>query len=427
LAAKGIPLICVRSDDVAEAVCQVAIRIQASQVYYNIEYEVNESRRDLKASQLLEKENIKVFSFHDQCIIEPGKVRTKENKVYNVFTPFKKCWIATVLKDKSVLKLFETPNQALDSVPKDALDYCSKNSTIPTSEEIGFPKSKKLKVDLRKEWPIGEAQAIQRLEKFIQDRSKTYDTDRDFPSTDGTSRLSAYLATGVISAKMCLIKAKEANQGKLDSGNAGLVTWISEIVWREFYRHILFAYPRVCMNKAFKKDTDSIPWNYDKDMFEKWCNGQTGYPIVDAGMRQLNETGWMHNRLRMIVAMFLTKHLLIDWRWGEKYFMNHLIDGDFASNNGGWQWASSTGTDSQPYFRIFNPMLQSERFDAQGKFIKKYVPELQDLSGKKLMDPYGELSPAQFAKLGYPKPMVDHKAARDKCLETFKTALSKLK
>lgn len=179
------------------------------------------------------------------------------------------------------------------------------------------------------------------------------------------------------------------------------------------------------MNKPFKLDTDRVAWSYDKDSFEKWCQGKTGYPIVDAGMRQLNETGWMHNRLRMVVAMFLTKHLLIDWRMGEKYFSEKLIDQDFASNNGGWQWAASTGTDSQPYFRIFNPLLQSQRFDASGEFVKRFLPELKDVKGKAIHEPHEVLSKKEFEKLGYPAPMVKHTEARDRCLAAFKAAIGK--
>ena len=186
----------------------------------------------------------------------------------------------------------------------------------------------------------------------------------------------------------------------------GLDTWISELVWREFYRHVTAAFPQISKGKAFRARTDTLQWRQDEEQFERWCEGMTGYPIVDAGMRQLNATGWMHNRLRMVTAMFLSKHLLLDWRLGESYFMEQLIDGDFAANNGGWQWSSSTGTDSVPYFRIFNPTSQARKFDAQAKFIREWVPEIDGLAGS---------SPS-----AYPTPMVDHKVARERALAFFK-------
>ncbi|RKP17893.1 DNA photolyase, FAD-binding/Cryptochrome, partial [Rozella allomycis CSF55] len=218
----------------------------------------------------------------------------------------------------------------------------------------------------------------------------------------------------------CLNEALIANKGLLDSGNEGAVTWISELCWREFYRHVLFHYPRVCMYQPFKLETKNIKWRDDPEGFEKWCKGETGYPIVDAGMRQLNKTGWMHNRSRMIAAMFLTKDLLIDWRKGEKYFMENLIDGDFASNNGGWQWSASTGTDSQPYFRVFNPLLQSQKNDPDGVFIKKWVPELKGLNKKQIHCPKDCLGASEFKKLNYPLPLVDHDMARKRAIDAFK-------
>jgi deoxyribodipyrimidine photo-lyase len=198
----------------------------------------------------------------------------------------------------------------------------------------------------------------------------------------------------------------------------GPATWLSELIWREFYKHIVFFHPEVCRYKPYKANTDKIPWRYDEGDYQKWCEGNTGFPLVDAAMRQLNQTGWMHNRLRMVVAMFLSKTLFLDWRWGERYFMQHLIDGDLAANNGGWQWSASTGTDAVPYFRIFNPITQSERFDPEGRFIRQYCPELARLDNKAIHNPYARGVPPR--SLDYPEPIVDYQAMRLKVIAEFK-------
>ncbi|ERI52767.1 hypothetical protein N878_17765, partial [Pseudomonas sp. EGD-AK9] len=212
--------------------------------------------------------------------------------------------------------------------------------------------------------------------------------------------------------------ALRANRGEFDSGNPGAVTWINELLWREFYKHILVGYPRVSMHRAFRQETEALPWRDAPDELAAWQQGRTGLPIVDAAMRQLRATGWMHNRLRMIVAMFLTKNLLIDWREGERFFMRQLIDGDLAANNGGWQWSASTGTDAAPYFRIFNPISQSQKFDPDGHFIRHWVPELAGLNKRDIHDPAalgGLLAPA-----GYPRPIVDLARSRERALAAFK-------
>ncbi|MDO9320458.1 MAG: FAD-binding domain-containing protein, partial [Pseudomonas sp.] len=235
------------------------------------------------------------------------------------------------------------------------------------------------------------------------------------------SQLSAYLAAGVISPRQCLHAALSNNRGEFDTGNPGAVCWINELLWREFYKHILVGYPRVSRHRAFRPNTEAVAWRNAPDELAAWQAGRTGIPIVDAAMRQLLTTGWMHNRLRMIVAMFLTKNLLIDWREGERFFMRHLIDGDLAANNGGWQWSSSTGTDSAPYFRIFNPQRQSERFDAEGRFIRHWLPVLAEVGKKDIHNPsalsqYGGL----FGRPDYPKPIVDLSKSRARALAAFK-------
>ncbi|MHC4092761.1 MAG: cryptochrome/photolyase family protein, partial [Planctomycetota bacterium] len=258
--------------------------------------------------------------------------------------------------------------------------------------------------------------ARRRLRTFVSQRIEHYDEARDFPAKNGTSALSPYLAAGILSPRQCLSAALEANSGRLDSGNKGVTTWISELIWREFYRHVLIGLPRVCMNRPFRSGTDRLPWRCDEGQFHAWCEGRTGVPIVDAGMRQLAQTGWMHNRLRMIAAMFLTKDLFIHWRWGERCFMRHLVDGDFANNNGGWQWSASTGTDAAPYFRIFNPIIQSRRFDGNGDFIRRFVPELRGVPVAAVHEPHS----GSCQSPDYPKPIVDRNTVRERVTKAFR-------
>jgi deoxyribodipyrimidine photo-lyase len=261
-------------------------------------------------------------------------------------------------------------------------------------------------------WPAGEDSARQRLNRFVAKPLFLYQAQRDFPALEGTSQLSPYLAAGMISARECFAAALIANNHELDMGNQGAVIWMSELIWRDFYKDILVAVPRVSMNKAFKPETEKLRWRYDEHQLIAWQEGKTGFPIVDAAMRQLNATGWMHNRLRMGVAMFFSKNLFFDWRIGEAYFMSRLIDGDLSANNGGWQWSASTGTDAAPYFRIFNPIRQSERFDPKGDFIRQYCPELASLSSKEIHEPTN--------RLGYPKQIVNLEQSRKDAIAAFK-------
>lgn len=271
---------------------------------------------------------------------------------------------------------------------------------------------------LRQLWPAGEDEALQRLQRFADEQLEWYDQQRDFPVVPGTSQLSAYLAAGVISPRQCLHAAMTINRGEFASGNPGAVCWISELLWREFYKHILVGYPRVSMGRAFRRETEALAWRHAPEELAAWQEGRTGLPIIDAAMRQLRDTGWMHNRLRMIVAMFLTKNLLIDWREGERWFMRHLIDGDLAANNGGWQWSASTGTDAAPYFRIFNPLSQSAKFDPEGRFLRHWLPELASLNKRDIHNP--DALGGLFGVAGYPRPMVDLSKSRERALAAFK-------
>lgn len=335
-------------------------------VYTNRDYEPYAKERDQAISDLLKSHEVEFFTFKDQLIFEPGEVLNGSGEFYKVFTPFSKVWLEK-FKEQNIEPLTNFQWKNL---------FSTNPLPLPTLQEIGFEKSSI-------EIPPMETD---------EDIIKHYDQTRNFPAKKGTSRLGIHLRFGTISIR------KLANlAGKLNA------TYLNELIWREFYMTILAFNPQV-VDRAFKPAYDQIPWRNNEKEFEAWCQGKTGYPIVDAGMRELNATGYMHNRVRMIVASFLTKHLLIDWRWGEAYFARKLLDFELASNNGGWQWAAGTGTDAQPYFRVFNPESQTEKFDKDLKYIKKWIPELGTDK--------------------YSKPIVDHKFARQRAIDTYKEALN---
>ena len=422
---------------VPEKLTEFAKEMDISVVWFNNEPEWDETQRDCQVEVTLSQSKVHCRRFDEQCIVNPGLVLTKESKPYSVFTPFKNTWLAYVEAHPIVLE--SDPIQQAPLIPKESdinivIDIDAIFDKLP--KELQF-QDEELKSRISELWPAGEDEANRRLDDFAKLRIRNYKESRDFPHlNNGTSALSPYLALGVISARACFLRAKSENHGKISSGSEGICVWISELCWRDFYRHILNHFPRVARGKPFKIDSDQVEWRYPKEEekdpkakedFERWCRGFTGFPIVDAAMRQMNSTGWMHNRLRMIVSSFLTKDLLIDWRSGEEYFMQKLIDGDFASNNGGWQWSASTGTDSQPYFRIFNPKSQSERFDPTGEFIRKWIPELRTLPNAVLHEPIGKLDVKKLTSLGYCGPMVDHAKARIKTIEAFKKVYSAVK
>lgn len=257
------------------------------------------------------------------------------------------------------------------------------------------------------------------MERFCRQNLQHYQRERDFPALNGTSRLSPALACGVISVRSCWECALRANQGEFDSDNPGATTWLTELLWREFYQHLLALHPRLSRGEPYLEIGKRVPWRNSPEDLHAWQQGQTGFPLIDAAMRQLAATGWMHNRLRMVVAMFFTKNLLLDWRLGERWFMQHLIDGDLAANNGGWQWCASTGTDAAPYFRVFNPVTQSQRFDPTGEFIRHWLPELAHLDDRQIHLPSenGDLFSAR-----YPAPIVDSKKSRLQAIELFRQA-----
>lgn len=334
-------------------------------VYTNRDYEPYAKSRDAAVEEILKKKGIPFLSFKDQVIFEPGEILNGSGDFYKVFTPFSRNWME---------KFKQTKVQIL---PEAAWKNLWATRPLPQIEleQMGFQAS-----SLEIPSPLPNREIIQH-----------YDRDRNFPAQHGTSRLGIHLRFGTISIRSLALKAASLNQ-----------TFLNELIWREFYLMILAYSPQV-VDRAFKPQYDRIPWRNNVEEFKTWCEGKTGYPIVDAGMRELNATGFMHNRVRMIVASFLTKHLLIDWRWGEAYFAKKLLDFELASNNGGWQWAAGTGTDAQPYFRVFNPDSQTEKFDKNHVYIKKWVPE--------------------WGTPSYPPPLVDHKFARTRAIATYKKAL----
>jgi deoxyribodipyrimidine photo-lyase len=393
-----------RFEDAPETLLDLARRHRCDGLHFNREYEINERERDDRVTEAFAREGLDVLAFTDQTILPPGAVRTGTGTFYTVYTPFRKAWTERIRDAGVPAPLGRPARRAEIPVKPDA---------VPSAVD-GFDPG----ADQPDRWPAGTRAAPSRLRAFVKGALDSYAAQRDLPGVDGTSSLSPYLAVGAISARQCLAAAVEANDGRLDGGRPGPDTWIGELIWREFYRHVLVGYPRVCRHRAFREQTDRLDWRDDADHFEAWCDGRTGFPIVDAAMRQLNETGWMHNRLRMVAAMFLAKDLFLDWRLGERYFMRRLVDGDLASNNGGWQWAASTGTDAVPYFRVFNPTSQSRRFDADGAFIRRWVPELAGLDAKSIHEPHARGS--LFDTVDYPEPIVDHAKARDRVIGAFK-------
>lgn len=331
-------------------------------VYTNKDYEPYAIQRDKEVESFLSSNNIEFHLFKDQVIFEEGEVLKNDGDPYTIFTPYKNKWLAHFSKEKHT-KEYKIEKEAFYDFTAD----------FPTLKNIGFEKS-----------------SIE-VASYNFNYLEEYDEVRDYPYQDKTSYLSPYLRFGLVSVRHIVKKALETNK-----------TFLSELIWREFFMQILYHFPKV-VTENFREKYDAIPWRNNEEEFEKWCNGETGYPMVDAGMRQLNKTGCMHNRVRMITAGFLCKHLLIDWRWGEAYFAEKLLDYDLSANNGNWQWAAGTGCDAAPYFRVFNPTSQQEKFDKELKYIRKWIED--------------------FDELTYPKPMIEHKFARERAINTYKKTL----
>lgn len=346
---------------------QILATYTIANVYTNRDYEGYAIHRDAAIEEMLQAKGIAFCTYKDHVIFEMGEVTKDDGFPYTVFTPYSRKWKA------KLNTYYYKPYPTLQY----SNHFCKKAaSPMIELEEMGFTKST---------IAIPSSQVQEEVVKH-------YSQQRDFPAIEGTTRIGIHLRFGTVSIRALASRAMQLNE-----------TYLNELIWRDFYHQITYHFPHINEGASFKKQYDAIRWRQDAEQFEKWCNGQTGYPIVDAGMRQLNATGYMHNRVRMIVASFLCKHLLLDWRLGEAYFAKKLLDFDFAANNGGWQWASSSGCDAAPYFRIFNPSLQTKKFDPNLAYIRKWVPE--------------------FEQLHYTKPIVEHELARERCLKTYAAAL----
>ena len=367
-------------------------------IYFNAEYEWDERVRDKKLKQLCDAQDISVAKFHDTCIVRPELLQSLQATPYKMFTPYFKSWLAELYRNFPVV----TANSK------------ASESTLQTEELELSQYKQKTEIDA---YEICSDSIHAQLRDFITQHAPEYGVARDIPAQDGTSGISHLLSIGALAVKQCAFMLQQEYGEKLHEPSHGAHIWLKELAWRDFYRYVAFHFPHVNKHLPFQKQYRHFKWETNQNHFVAWKNGQTGYPIVDAAMRSLSATGWMHNRLRMIVASFYCKHLLLPWRWAEDYFMSQLIDGDFASNNGGWQWSASVGTDAAPYFRIFNPTAQSERFDPQGDFIKRWVPELASLGPKHIHQPSKY---CDVQKLGYCLPIVEHASSVARTKQQFK-------
>lgn len=388
--------------DAQEEIPRLAKLLEVDAVFCNRDYEPAAIERDLGVRLALQADGIAFYDYKDQVIFDRDEILTASGQPYSVFTPYKNAW----------LKRFRAEDVAPYTVEKyfDRLArHCA--SQIPSLSSMGFDE---MTVHELRQSP-GMSGASQLANDFAN-RLWDYHLCRDYPAIKGVSYLSAHLRFGAISIRQV------ARLALMDDGKGGQ-TFLSELIWRDFYQMVLFHRPDIAAGRAFKPKFENLPFENDRHKFAAWCGGNTGFPIVDAAMRQLNATGYMHNRLRMVAASFLVKDLHVDWRWGEGYFSRKLLDFDFSANNGGWQWAASTGCDAQPWFRIFNPENQSRKFDPDGKFIRKYIPELANCPDKWVHAPW-RMPTEDLDALGikYGKPIVDHAVARLRTLEIFKQA-----
>ena len=389
------------SDEIPE----LASQLQVDAVFCNHDYEPAAIHRDAKVAARLQEENRAFHHYKDQVIFEKDEVLTLAGKPYGVFTPYKNAWL------KKINDFYLQP-YPVDAYLKN-LAKTTPPKPLPSLTSLGFKPTNLSELGIKTGMQGGLA-----LFDDFKNRMANYQEARNFPAVKGVSYLSVHLRFGTVSIRHLARSA-------LHEANAGAQTWLSELIWRDFYAQILHHHPQLAAGHAYKTEFQNLAFSNDGALFQAWCEGRTGYPLVDAAMRQLNSSGFMHNRLRMIVASFLVKDLLIDWRWGERYFAEQLIDFDFSANNGGWQWAASTGCDAQPWFRIFNPITQSERFDPNGKFIRRYVPELATCNDREIHAPWLIAShrlQALNLRIGidYPAPLVDHATQRALALALYK-------
>jgi len=403
LAAKGGGLV-VRHGVAREEIVRLAAEFGVDALFYNHDDDPAARARDAAVEVALATHKVAVHHYKDTVIFERDEVLTGAGTPFSVFTPYKNAWLKAL-----------TPS-CLRGWPVEDIGRLEPQSTqLPSLEDMGFAPTNLRALKL----PTGMMGGAQLFDDFL-DRIDHYQETRDFPAIKGPSYLSVHLRFGTVSIRQLAGAAWQ-------HGGRGAQTWLSELIWRDFYHQVLWHRPEVARGHSFKPQYDALPWPDPPDHFEAWCAARTGYPLVDAAMRQLNQTGYMHNRLRMVAASFLTKDLLVDWRRGERYFADTLIDFDLAANSGGWQWAASVGCDAQPWFRIFNPVTQSERFDAQGRFIRRYLPELAGVADRYIHAPW-TMPAAEQSRCGvvigrdYPAPIVDHAVQRAQALALFRSA-----
>jgi deoxyribodipyrimidine photo-lyase len=399
LKALGSGLV-VRYGPAIEELPRLAAEVGARAVYAAAVFDRTTLEQDDRIRQALAGKGIDFHTLPDTLLRQPGDVLTGSGQPYKVFTPFRRTWLAGTDRIPAVLPKI----RKLPPLPDGIL-----SEPLPAAIDTGVG---------------GETAALQRWKRFLGGAIGEYALQRDLPGTDGTSRISSFLSHGMISIRRVYHDAMEARRNAGRSGRASIDVFLTELVWREFYYHIAAAFPFV-VDRAFRDGLAGIRWSADRSAFDAWAAGRTGYPIVDAALRQLEKQGWIHNRARMIAASFLTKDLQIDWRWGERLFLRKLVDADIASNNGGWQWTAGTGTDASPWFRIFNPVTQGKRFDPAGSYVRSYVPELAGVPDRYIHAPW--TMPAELQRnigvvIGrdYPVPMVDHAAARLKTLALYR-------
>ena len=400
LAVLGYPLT-VRHGHAAAEVLGFCRETHAEAVFCNRDYEPYCQSRDQRVFHLLNGAGLGFEVFKDAVIWEEKELFTQAGQPYTVFTPYAKAWRAK-----------PTPAPRVPATHGSAKPKARYRSiAIPASPaDLGYP--------LRQEIPPGgEDAATQALTRFLDKGLLRYGEQRDFPYLAGTSGLSPHLHFGTVNVRTVLAQVYQAIRTATEAERKSAHSFVQELIWREFYVQIMTNFPRVLAG-CFRSEYDALPWSGNEAHFQAWCAGQSGYPLIDAAMRCLNATGWMHNRLRMVVSMFLSKDLLLPWQWGERYFMRRLVDGDHAANNGGWQWSAGTGTDAAPYFRIFNPTAQAERFDPEGEFTRRWIPELEGIAGKAVHRPWAQPQLAAH----YPPPIVRHEIQRAKCLAMFQTA-----
>jgi deoxyribodipyrimidine photo-lyase len=397
----------------------LAAQLEVDAVFVNEDYEPQAIARDQLVAGQLQAEGRRLLSYKDQLVFDKRDVLTLAGQTFSVFTPYKNAWLKRLAAEPQSIAPYtvEPLAQRLAKAPP-AIDA---SNSLPSLAQIGFEPSNLAQLAI----PTGMSGAARLFEDFLG-RIHLYDQSRNLPAVKGPSYLSVHLRFGTISVRYLVRSVIQLMANAGTSAGTGAPVWLSELIWREFYAMILYHHPHVC-ERAFKPAYDAIEWECGPSAeaaFKAWCAGRTGYPLVDAAMAQLNQTGFMHNRLRMVSACFLIKDLGIDWRWGERYFAQHLNDFELASNNGGWQWAASSGCDAQPWFRIFNPLTQSEKFDSEGRFIRRYLPQLAGLSNQHIHAPW-KAPTAMLEQAGvrlgdnYPEPMVQHEQARKHTLERY--------